>query len=190
MAKIVIGVTGMPGAGKGVVISVAQEMGCGIVVMGDEVREETELRGLEPSPENVGKVMVELRQEGGPAVVAKRCVPKIQKTQKEVVIVDGIRSLFEVDELKNYFPQFRLLAIHSSPETRFNRLIKRKRGDDPVNWETFSERDQRELHIGLGNVIARADCMIVNEKKKKNLEDEVRRFLKDVTKHGRSRHSS
>lgn len=190
ITKIVIGVTGMPGAGKGIVVEIAEEMHYGVVVMGDIVREETKLRGLELSPENVGRVTVELRREGGPAIVARRCIPKIQRTRRDIVVIDGIRSLFEVDELKNHFHLFKLLAIHSSPETRFKRLFKRRRSDDPSTWKIFSERDRRELEVGLGNVIASADYMIVNEEMKKDLESEIRRFLKNVTKHGRSRDSS
>ena len=71
--------------------------------MGDEVREETKLRNLEPTPENVGKVMLEMRKEGGPAAVAKRCIPKIEKMKNKVVIIDGIRSLYEADEFKKHF---------------------------------------------------------------------------------------
>jgi len=172
----------MPGAGKATVIQVARKMDCGIVVMGDEVREETELRGLEPTSGNMGKVMLNLRQEGGPAEVTKRCVPKIGAMKNRVVIVDGVRSLSEVNEFKKHFAKFKLLAIHSSPETRFRRLFKRKRSDDPASWETFLERDWRELRVGLGSVIASADVMIVNEGKKIELKKQVLKFLEKVTK--------
>ncbi len=188
--KVVIGVAGMPGAGKATVVEVAKKMDYEIVVMGNEVREETQRRGLEPTPENVGKVMLKLRQEGGPAVVAKRCAPKIEKADKKVVIVDGIRSLYEADEFKRHFPKFKLLAIHSAPETRFKRLFKRKRSDDPSGWETFLERDWRELHVGLGSVIASADVMIVNEGKRVELKKEVQGILENVTKNGRSKRTS
>ncbi|RLE50386.1 MAG: dephospho-CoA kinase, partial [Candidatus Methanomethylicota archaeon] len=33
----------------------------------------------------------------------------------------------------------------------------------PKNWMEFHERDFRELKVGIGNVIALADYMIVNE---------------------------
>ncbi len=175
----------MPGAGKATVVEVAKKTGCGIVVMGDEVREETKRRGLEPTPENVGKVMLKMRQEGGPAAVAKRCVPKIEKMKNRVVIVDGIRSLYEADEFKKHFPRFKLLAIHSSPETRFKRLFKRKRSDDPASWEVFLERDWRELRVGIGSAIASADVMMVNEGKRAVLKKEVQKFLEKVTRSGR-----
>lgn len=188
--KVVIGVTGMPGSGKATVVEVAKKMGYGIVVMGDEVRKETRRRDLEPTPENVGKVMLKMRQEGGPAAVAKRCVPKIEKMKNKIIIVDGVRSIYEADEFKKHFPKFKLLAIHSSPETRFRRLFKRKRSDDPASWETFLERDWRELHVGLGSVIASADVIMVNEGRRAELKKEVLAFLENVAKSGRSKRAS
>lgn len=180
--KIVIGVAGMPGAGKATIRRMFEDMGYPAVVMGDEIREEAKRRGLKPTPENLGILMLKLREEEGPAAVAKRCVLKIKNTKAKAVIVDGIRSLHEVEEFKRHFPNFSLIAIHSSPETRFKRLFRRRRSDDPENWEAFMERDSRELGVGLGSVIARADHMIVNEGSMSELRREVRRVLEDVIK--------
>ncbi|UCE58077.1 MAG: AAA family ATPase, partial [Candidatus Bathyarchaeota archaeon] len=52
--KIVVGVTGMPGAGKGVIRKIVRRMGYHVVVMGDEIREEAKRRNLKPTPENLG----------------------------------------------------------------------------------------------------------------------------------------
>jgi len=184
MKKIVVGVAGMSGAGKATVKKLVQKMGYSVVVMGDEIREETKRRKLKPTPENIGMVMLKLREEEGPQIVAKRCIPKIDRAKGKIVIVDGIRSLHEVEAFKNYFPNFNLLAIHASPETRFQRLSRRKRSDDPKRWKTFMERDLRELSVGLGNAIATADCMVVNEGTKAQLERKIREFLENVILHG------
>jgi len=178
--KIVVGVAGMPGAGKATVKELVQKMGYSVVVMGDEIREETKRRKLKPTPENMGLVMLELRKKEGPCVVAKRCIPKIEKAKGRIVIVDGIRSPHEVEEFKKHFPNFTLFAVHASPRTRFQRLFKRKRSDDPKNWETFMKRDLRELDVGLGNAIATADYMIVNEGTKVQLERKVRELFEGV----------
>lgn len=176
--KIVIGITGMPGAGKATAEKVLRRRGFPIVVMGDEVREEAKRRNLEPTPENLGKVMLQIRAEEGPGVLAKRCIPKIKAADSKVVVVDGIRSPQEVAEFKKEFPNFTLIAIHASPKTRFNRLLKRARSDDPDDWETFVTRDERELSVGLGNVIATADYMIINEGKKSYLRRRLSRILR------------
>ncbi|MFQ5836388.1 MAG: AAA family ATPase [Candidatus Bathyarchaeia archaeon] len=178
--RIVVGVAGMPGAGKGTVREIIQKMGYRVVVMGDEIREEARRRKLKPTPENLGRVMLELREEEGPAAVAKRCVPKMEKAKEKVVVVEGIRSLHEVDEFKKHFPNFTLIAIHASPETRFLRLFQRKRSDDPEGWKTFMERDSRELSVGIGAAIATADHMIVNEGTKAQLKRKTREVLKEV----------
>ncbi len=177
--RIVLGVAGMPGAGKGTVREIVQKMGYPVVVMGDEIREEAKRRNLKPTPENLGMIMLKLREEEGPAAVAKRCIPKMEKT-KEKVVVEGIRSLHEVDEFKKHFPNFTLIAIHASPETRFRRLFQRKRSDDPKRWETFRERDLRELSVGVGAAIATADHMIVNEGSKAQLKRKTREVLKEA----------
>jgi len=178
--KIVVGVAGMPGAGKATVKEMVERLGYPVVVMGDEIREETRRRGLKLTPENVGVVMLKLREAEGPAVVAKRCLPRIEKAKGKVVVVDGIRSLHEVNEFKRHFPNFTLIAIHASPETRFQRLFQRKRSDDPEGWETFMERDLRELSVGLGSAIATADYMIINEATKAELSGKVREVLEEV----------
>jgi len=178
--KILIGVAGMPGAGKAVIKTAAESMGYAVVIMGDEIREETKRRGLEPTPENIGKTMLRLREEEGPTAVAKRCIPKIEKAKTDTVFVDGVRSLDEVEEFKKHFAGFSLIAVHSSPETRFQRLSRRKRSDDPRGWDVFSQRDLRELSVGQGDVIALADYMIVNEGTYEEFNAEVRSVLEAV----------
>jgi len=178
--KAVIGVAGMPGSGKGAFRRVIQRMGYPVVIMGDEVREEAKRRNLKPTPENLGKVMLQLREVEGPAAVAKRCIPKLKNAKEGMVVVDGIRSLHEVEEFKKHFPNFTLIALHTSPKTRYQRLSRRRRSDDPKSWETFMQRDLRELSVGLGAVIATADHMIMNEGTIPQLRKKIQRVLKEV----------
>ncbi len=161
---VIIGVVGMPGSGKGVLDDAARELGFLVVVMGDVIREETARRGLEPTAENIGRIMLQIRKEEGPFVVAKRCIVKVAETKEErCIIIEGIRSFDEVKEFRRSFPRFRLVAVHSSPETRFRRLFNRGRSDDSTNRKIFEERDERELRVGIGSAIAMADHVIVNE---------------------------
>jgi dephospho-CoA kinase len=174
--KLVVGLVGMPGAGKSLVVETAQQEGYAVVVMGDVIREETQKRGVELNPKNIGKVMLGLRKTGGNSVIAKKCIPKIMQEESSKVIVDGLRSLHEADAFKAHFPKFSLVAIHASPETRFNRLYRRRRSDDPDGWELFHERDARELSVGLGNAIAMAEYLIINE----NNRDSTRAMVKET----------
>ena len=182
MAKVIIGIVGMPGAGKGVVREVARQHGFPVVVMGDEVRAEAKRRNIEPTPENLGRLMLEIRAEEGLEAIARRCIPKIKMHDASIIVVDGLRSLHEVKEFRKEFPNFKIVAIHASPKTRFRRLLARGRSDDPKDWETFYMRDQRELSVGIGEVIALADYMIVNEGSIDCLKREFEKILEKVMK--------
>jgi len=189
----VIGVTGMPGSGKSVVSRVADSMGMKVVRMGDVIRNEAQRRNEPP-----GKVAVELRQEYGEFVVAERCVEFIKKStykekssinktkdskstqnsKSQLFLIEGIRSPWEVQIFKKNFPQFKVIAIHSAPKTRYIRLKKRMRSDDSSEAKEAVKRDQRELKFGIGEVIANADFMVVNESAKGKLKNTVRGILK------------
>ena len=178
--KLVIALAGMPGSGKSLVVNIAREKGYDIITMGDIVREETKRRGLELTPENVGTVMLDLRQKEGPDVIAKRCLPKIAATNNPRILIDGIRSLDEVTEFQKHYPKLILIATHASPQTRFNRLYKRGRPDDAKNWQTFHERDTRELTVGLGNAIAMVESMIINEGAIETTKQKITQTLEKV----------
>jgi dephospho-CoA kinase len=177
--KCVLGVVGMPGAGKSVVDMVATINGFAVVVMGDVIRDEVERRNLTATSKAVGDVMLGLREEEGEAVIAKRCVSKILAVPQTNVIVDGVMSPAEVDEFRRHFPKFKILAIHASPQTRFHRLYQRGRSDD-AGEAAFRERDYRELQTGKGAVIAMADYLIVNEGAFTEFKAEIERVLRDV----------
>jgi len=175
--KLVIGLTGMPGAGKSLFVEAAEELGYVKVTMGDVIREETRKRGLELNPANVGKVMLELRKEGGNNIIAEKCVPKIEQQSSSKIVIDGIRSLNEADVFSANFEGFNLVTVHAAPEIRFVRLSQRGRSDDPQNFEVFHERDMRELSVGLGNAIAMAEHVLVNDNSMESFKAEVKKYL-------------
>jgi dephospho-CoA kinase len=180
--KIVVGLAGMPGSGKSLVVETARAEGYAVVVMGDVVRAETQKRGLKPTPKNIGKVMLELRKKGGNSIIAVKCISKVEQQESEKVIVDGLRSLSEVATFKTHFPKFSLMAVLASPETRFNRLYRRRRSDDSDEWELFHERDIRELSVGLGNAIAMAEHLIINENGRDVTKTKVKKILRRIEK--------
>lgn len=178
--KKIIAIVGMPGSGKTLAVNIAKNMGIPVVAMGDVVREEVKLRGLEETPENVGKISMVLREEEGSQVIANRTLTKIDKEESRVVLVEGIRSLDEIELFKKIYPDFTLVAIHSSPKTRFKRLYERERPDDAKDTKTFQERDARELNYGLGAAIALADYLIVNEDNEEELIKNMRKILGEI----------
>jgi dephospho-CoA kinase len=125
------------------------------------VREEAKKRNLEATRENLGKLMLELREKNGPGAIAELVQPQIESSVSDVILIDGVRSNDEIQVLRK-FGTVKLLAIHASTNTRFDFLQKRGRTDDPQTIEHFEERDNRELGVGISNSIALSDYAISN----------------------------
>jgi len=159
---MIVAITGMPGAGKSTATKSLIADGWNKVVMGDVIREETRRRGLEPSAKNTGEVMKKLREERGPSAVADLCLEAIQRSGSDRVVVDGIRSLEEVETFRKR-ARVMLVAVHASRARRFRLLKERGRSDDPVTEGMFLNRDERELGVGIGEAIALADEVVSNE---------------------------
>lgn len=176
----IIGLVGMPGSGKTLAVNVAKSLGIPVISMGDMVREEVKSRGLEETPENVGYVSKDLREKEGPQAVAQRTLAKIKKEKAPVILIEGIRSLQEIELFKTFTSDFTLIAIHSSPKTRYRRLTERGRSDDAKDIRIFQERDLREINYGIGSVIALADYMIVNEGSESELMRKVQTILEEI----------
>ena len=151
----------MPGSGKSSIVSALKAMDLETLNLGDGVRAEAKRRNLEPSGDNLGKLMLELREKNGPGAIAELLTEPIKNSQSKVIIIDGVRSTAEIEVLKNV-GSVKLLSIEASADTRYKFLSARGRSDDPKTREKFEERDNREIGVGLGESIAIADETIVN----------------------------
>jgi len=161
LTKLIVCLTGMPGAGKSTIADGLKSKGYEIINMGNAVREEAKKRNLESTRDNLGKLMLELREKNGPGAIAELVKPQIESSTLNVILIDGVRSNDEIEVLKK-FGTVKLLAIHASTDTRFDFLQKRGRSDDPQTKEHFEERDNRELGVGISNSIALSDYAISN----------------------------
>ena len=163
---LIVALTGMPGAGKTTVANYLAKKGIPLLIMGDVVREAVQNDGLEPTSDNLSKLMLRLREKNGPEAIAYLVANKI-KTMKHqnkefgVVIVDGIRSMAEIKVLKGV-GNVKLLAIHGSTLTRYSHIKERARSDVPSNIGEFDKRDKVEMGVGISDAIALADETISN----------------------------
>ncbi len=151
----------MPGSGKSTIVSALKAKDLEALNLGDGVRAEAKRRNLEPTGDNLGKLMLELREKNGPGAIAALLTEQIKNSQSRVIIVDGVRSTAEIEVLKNV-GDVKLLSIEASADTRYKFLSARGRSDDPKTKEKFEERDNRELGVGIGESISIADKTISN----------------------------
>jgi dephospho-CoA kinase len=170
--------TGMPGSGKEEFLKICEARGAKIVRMGDIVREKAKEFGLDSSDASVGTLANDERKRYGMDVWAKRTIPYVGG---ELVVIDGTRGPDEIKAFKNAFGEdLKVVAIHTSPKARFERLKARGRPDSPTTWDEFERREQRELAWGLGQAISQADYMVVNESTLADLKKSVDKLLNAI----------
>lgn len=180
-SKIVIGFTGKNCSGKGDASKyLSQKYGFEIFTLSDQIREEIRNRNLEITRERLAEVGGELRDKFGSDILAKRAWEKIQEQGSKKAVVDGARSLGEMDFL-NSLPNFHLIAIEASPEIRFERIKKRiiSGQSDPTNWEDFLEAEKNDIEkfgMNIEEVMKNAQFHVTNE----GSEEEFHQKLDEV----------
>jgi len=91
----------MPGSGKSTIESALKARGLVALNFGAGVRAEAKRRNIEPTGDNIGKLMLELREKNGPGAIAILLTEPIKISQSKVIIIDGVRSTAEIEVLKN-----------------------------------------------------------------------------------------
>jgi len=95
--------------------------------------------------------------------IAQHCLGRLRALKSDTIVIEGCRSVAEIDVFDDYADEVVTVCVHSSPKIRYARLRDRNRTDAPSTWEIFRERDMREISVGLGGVIALSDIMLINE---------------------------
>lgn len=163
MHKLVV-IVGMPGSGKGELVShLVDSHRYQRVYFGGTVLKILEEKGFEHNEVNERSVREEVRRIHGRAAMAILNLPEIKdKLGEGDVVIDGLYSWAEYLLLKGAIPEMRVVAVYASPETRYQRLAKRK--VRPLTKATAIARDHAQLeNIETGPPIAMADHTIINE---------------------------
>jgi dephospho-CoA kinase len=171
---LVIVITGLPGSGKTIASDTAKELGLPVILMGDIVRDEASRSGISSS-----KASVTLRLKSGARYIANKTLQKLPKS--DIVVIDGARSIREIEAIEEELSTKVILIYIVAPwRTRFERLLNRGRPDDPKSLEDFLMRDLRELKYGLGDLIARADYILVNDTTIEEFKDKIKKLLNSL----------
>ncbi len=171
-AKAIL-IIGMPGSGKDEFAMVARDMGIEVINMGDIVREYTSSTGVSISMS--GEIASRERKANGMDIWAKRT---IERVQSNFVVVEGVRNIEEIQRFRKDMVIGLVVSISSGRDTRYARLLKRGREDDPRNIEEFTVREKRELSWGIGEVLATADRYICNDSSIDAFRESVKEFLR------------
>lgn len=167
----VVGLTGTIASGKERVKDlIMKKFDCYHVSLSGAIRGELEKKKKEFSRRTMQDLGDEMRQKYGTHILAKVST-EFMPREKPVMIVDGIRNPGEAEWLKRtYKNDFILVGIDAPQETRFERIQKRARPDDPKTREEFVELDERDQGKGeprwgqqVRKCIEMADVVVQND---------------------------
>ena len=155
----IIAITGMPGARKTAVARRLSSYNMPYFTLSDVLRKELISQGLALSPRNFAKLAKRWRGRFGQDVMARRLWASITSP---IAVVDGLRSTAELDFFRSVAGRFTLVLVHASPATRFRRF-RRRRHPYLSTLPGFQAQEKSNLDAGIGNVIAQADYVLINE---------------------------
>jgi dephospho-CoA kinase len=179
----VIAIVGMAGSGKSEVARILEERGFTRVRFGDVTDLEIKKRGLTLNESNERFCREILRKELGMAAYAILNQPRIDTAlQTSNVVADGLYSWEEYLSFKSYYGQnFFVIAVYSSPQTRFARLAYRKHR--PLTALEAASRDKSEIeNLNKGGPISMADFTVINESSLKDLRRQTEAILDKLNK--------
>src|SRR3990167_3082808 len=146
MKRIVLGLVGYSGAGKGTVARyLSDRKSFSVVSLSDIARQEAQKSKVNlKNRKDLHIFSNTLRARFGNDVFAKKLIPIIKKLRSRRLVIDGIRHPDEVRLLKTYLPGLILLAVKTDIKKRFQQLIKRKRPLDPTTFAEFIASEKIE----------------------------------------------
>ena len=177
--KVVVGIVGLPGAGKSFAANYFKKKGLSILRLGDITDKAIEERGLKNDVKNNKRIATELRKKFGMDAYIKLNKEKINDllSKKPVVILDGFRSFEEYLTAKKLFKNVFLLAIVADKKLRYQRINHRK-DRSILHGE---ERDIYEiLTSNMGPTISLADRTITNNGTITDFEDKLEEVYRQV----------
>ncbi|TSC52965.1 MAG: hypothetical protein LiPW39_499 [Parcubacteria group bacterium LiPW_39] len=182
MNKIIIGLAGEIGCGKGVIAKYIIEK-----YNGSSFRFSTMLRDvlrriyLPDSRENMQILSTLLRQNFGEDVLARVISEDFASSDKSIVMVDGIRRLADIKYLKE-LPEFKLVYIETDIHKRYERILKRNENPDDSRktFEEFQKEREQEADRQIKDLKKYADFIIENNGTYEQLYARVDKIIKEA----------
>ena len=180
---MIIGLTGTMASGKGEVVKYLKSKGFEHYVYSDILKDIAKKRNIEPTRENLQKLGTDIKKEEKNLGILSKIMLKKIKTDK--AIVDGIRNINEIKELKKQ-KDICNIGVTASQRLRYNRIKKRNRPGDPKTFKEFKKLDNLENRgktkgQEINNCLRISDFTINNNSTLDKLKKNVDKILSSIS---------
>lgn len=177
MAKLILGFTGMIGCGKDTAADyLLNKHGGDKIKFSASLTDVLKRMYLPTERKNYQVLSRVLRESFGQDLLSKIVASDAKESDKELVVIDGIRRPMDIEHLKDV-EGFKLIAIEVKQDIRYERVKQRgdKVGESDKTWEDFQKEDLAETEITIPEIMSQASVTIDNNA---SLED----FYKELDK--------
>ena len=184
--KLIIGLIGEKGAGKGTVADYLLEK-YGAVHFGTSkiLRRTLEDLHLPVTRDNLVKLALVLKEGYGPSVIIDSLIQDMEKSDADLIIADGIRMHGDIEPFqKKYQENFYLVYVTADLRLRYERTKarKEKEGEENATLEQFLEEEGKLTEISIHEIGRRAEFKMNNngtsEELKKQTDEMMEKLLK------------
>jgi dephospho-CoA kinase len=182
--KIVIGLIGENGSGKGTVSDYLKEK-YGAIHYGTSqiLRRTLEDLHLPITRDNLVKLALVLKEGYGPSVIIDSLIMDMEKNGSNIIIADGIRMHGDVEPFKKkYGADFYLVYVTADVRMRFERTRSRKEkdGEDKTTFQQFLEEEAKLTEISIHEIGKQADFKLTNNAAPEDLLKQIDDMVKAI----------
>jgi len=186
MSKIVIGLIGEKGAGKGTVSDHLKEK-YGAVHYGTSkiLRRTLEDIHVPVTRDNLVKLALVLKEGYGPSIIIDSLIKDMEKNGSNVIIADGIRMHGDVEPFrKKYGKDFYLVYVTADLKLRYERTKarKEKEGEDKTTFEQFLEEEGKLTEVSIHEIGKQAEFKLNNNGTSEDLKNQVDEMMTKIMK--------
>lgn len=184
--KIIIGLIGEKGAGKGTVSDHLMEKNSAVHYGTSKILRRTlEDLHLPVTRDNLIKLALVLKEGYGPSVIIDSLIQDMEKDDADVIIADGIRMHGDVEPFrKKYGEDFYLVYVTANLRIRYERtkLRKEKDGEEDATLEQFLEEEGKLTEISIHEIGRSAEFKMNNNGTAEDLKKQVDAMMEQILK--------
>lgn len=181
MAKLILGLAGEMGSGKGTIAKhICEEYGGNMHRFSTILRDILDRAYLEQSRDNMQTLSTILRKNFGEDLLAKSIYHDTERDEHDLVVVDGIRRMADILYLEDV-PHFKLIYVEADIKTRYERIKKRNENmdDSEKTFSDFEKDNQDESESQIRDLKNYANYIVDNNGTFTDLYKQIEKIVKE-----------